>query len=183
VTRVVVAATLVVLISLGANARSVQTGKPVEYEVKAAFLYNFSKFVKWPAAALRNRNEFTICVIGRDPFGTSLDMLLAGETVDGKRVVARRIAGATDTATCEIAFISVSEERRLKETLATLARANTLTVSDIPQFAQRGGMIEFILSGNKVRFDINLTPAERSGLTLGSDLLRVAESVKRNPED
>jgi hypothetical protein len=178
-----VAAILAALLSPGANARSVQTGKPVEYEVKAAFLYNFSKFVKWPAAALRNRAEFTICVIGRDPFGTPLDMLLAGETVDGKRVVARRISGSTDTATCEIAFISISEERRLKEILATLAKANTLTVSDIPQFAQRGGMIEFILSGNKVRFDINLTPAEKAGLMLGSDLLRVAVSVKRNPEN
>jgi hypothetical protein len=183
VKKVVVAAILAALLSLGANARSVQTGKPVEYEVKAAFLYNFSKFVKWPAATLRNRTEFTICVIGRDPFGTSLDMLLAGETVDGKKVVARRISGSADTATCEIAFISISEERRLKEILATLAKANTLTVSDIPQFAQRGGMIEFILSGNKVRFDINQTPADKAGLMLGSDLLRVAVSVKRNPED
>lgn len=179
----VVAAVLATLIFVP-HARSLQPSlqRPVEYEVKAAFLYNFSKFVKWPAAP-GNRTEFTICVLGRDPFGSLLDMILAGETVEGRRVVAQRMTTAGEAVNCQIVFISLSEEKRLKETLATLARSTTLTVSEIPQFAQRGGMIEFILSGNKVRFDINLTPAERTGLMLGSDLLRVAASVKRNPGD
>jgi hypothetical protein len=180
VKHAVVAAVVAALIFVP-NAQSLQT-RPVEYEVKAAFLYNFSKFVKWPAAP-GNRAEFTICVLGRDPFGASLDMILAGETVDGRRVIAQRMTTAAEAVNCQIVFISLSEEKRLRETLATLARNTTLTVSEIPQFAQRGGMIEFILSGNKVRFDINLTPAVRVGLMLGSDLLRVAARVKRNPGD
>lgn len=161
------------------DLHSVQLAKPAEYEVKAAFLYNFGKFVKWPAGG--NRSDFRICVLGEDPFGTTLDSILEGETVDGKRVAARRISVPGDAASCQIVFISSSEEKRLKAILEVLGRTNALTVSEIPQFTQRGGMIGFLLAGGKVRFEVNLVPAEGAGLTLSSDLLRVATSVKRNP--
>ena len=160
---------------------SVQRARPAEYEVKAAFLYNFGKFVTWPGA--RNRSEFRICVLGQDPFGATLNSIIAGETVEGKAVAARRISSPTDSATFQIIFISLSEEKRLKGILDVIGKTSALTVSEIPQFTQRGGMIGFILDEGKVRFEVNLTPGDGAGLMFSSELLRVAASVKRNPGD
>jgi hypothetical protein len=158
---------------------SVQRARPAEYDVKAAFLYNFGKFVRWPAG--RTRSDFRICVLGQDPFGLTLDSVIAGETVDGKTVVARRIATAADSANCQIVFISMSEEKRLRDILDVVGKTGALTVSEITDFTLRGGMIGFVLSDGRVRFEVNLTPADGAGLMFSSELLRVAYSVKRNP--
>lgn len=167
------------LCSVFAAAHPIQSAKPAEYDVKAAFLYNFGKFVRWPSS--RNRNEFRICVLGQDPFGATLDSIISGETVDGKTVAARRIAAPVDSAGCQIVFISLSEENRLKEILDVAGKAGVLTVSEIPRFTQRGGMIGFVLAAGRVRFEVNLAPADSAGLMFSSELLRVASSVKRNP--
>ena len=159
---------------------SVQRPKPAEYEVKAAFLYNFGKFVTWPPAGL-SRNEFRICILGQDPFGATLDSIIAGETVEGRTVTVRRISTPSDSSSCQIVFISLSEDKRLKGILDVVGKTSALTVSEIPQFTQRGGMIGFILDGSKVRFEVNLTPGDGAGLMFSSELLRVAASVKRNP--
>jgi hypothetical protein len=161
------------------SLRALQTPKPVEYEVKAAFLYNFSKFVRWPAASLQGRDNFAICILGMDPFGAVLDSILAGESVDGRTVHARRISEAREAVACQILFISVSEEKRLKEILVALGKSSTLTVSELSQFVDRGGMIQFLVEDNKVRFRVNLAPAQQAGLMLSSDLLRVAAGIKR----
>jgi hypothetical protein len=156
-----------------------QGPKPAEYDIKAAFLYNFGKFLRWPAS--RNQNEFRICILGQDPFGPVLDSLIAGETIDGKTVEVRRIAASADLMTCRIVFISQSEERRLKAILEAAGKSGALTVSEIPQFIQRGGMIGLVLADGKVRFEVNLTPVDAAGLVLSSELLRVAKSVNRYP--
>lgn len=157
-----------------------QQPSPTEYEVKAAYLYNFGKFVEWPAEAVAVDDSFPICVLGRDPFGASFDATVAGESINGKKVVVRRIAKAQDALACRILFISNSEESQLKEIMAALDKASVLTVSDIPQFARRGGMIQFVVEANRVRFEVNLTMADRAGLILSSELLKVAISIKRN---
>jgi len=92
-------------------------------------------------------------------------------------VIARRLATPQEAGTCRIVFISVSKIRQLKETPAALERSSELTVSDIPQFAQRGSAIQFVLAENRVRFEINLTIAQSAGLELSSDLLEVAIAV------
>lgn len=154
-----------------------------EYEVKATYLYNFGRFVHWSAAASLAKNEsFPICVIGQDPFGTALDTILSGETIDGRPVVAKRVSKPQDALNCRILYISLSETARLKETLAGLDKAGVLTVSDIPQFSERGGMIQFVLVGNKIRFEVNLTSAQDAGLTMSSDLLKVATAVRKFPQ-
>ena len=158
---------------------SLQRARPGEYEVKATFLYNFGKFVTWPAAS-RNRSDFRICILGADPFGVTLDSIVAGEKVEGRAVAARRIAKSEESAGCHIVFIGTSEEKRLKDILEVVGRAGALTVSEIPQFTQRGGMIGFVLADGRVRFEVNMTPAERAGLTFSSELLRVATKVQRN---
>jgi YfiR/HmsC-like len=154
--------------------------RPTEYQVKAVYLFNFSRFVGWPPQAPSTPpDSFPICVLGKDPFGPALDAALAGENISGKSVVARRVAQPQDAAACRVVYISTSEEGRLKDVLAALDKTGVLTVSDIPRFSQRGGMIQFVLQGDRVRFEVNLTSATEAGLTLSSDLLKVAAAVRR----
>ena len=155
-----------------------QQAKVNEFQVKAAYLYNFGRFVEWPAPD--NNEAFEICVLGADPFGQTLDATLARETIDGKTVAAKRISKPQDVDSCRIVFISSSEEGHLKEVLAALDKASVLTVSDIPRFSERGGMIGFILDGNRVRFDVNLASAQGARLTLSSELLKVATNVRKD---
>lgn len=148
--------------------------------MKATYLYNFARFTEWPAGAAANGDSFAICILGRDPFGGALDSTLAGETIDGKPVLAKRISQPQESAGCRIVFISGSEEARLKEILAAIDKSSVLTVSDMPQFSRRGGMIQFVLEGSRVRFEVNLTNAQNAGLTLSSELLKVSVAVRRN---
>lgn len=152
---------------------------PTEYQVKAAYLYNFAKFVEWPPQVMSSDSSFNICVLGRDPFDSTFGTAIAGESIKGKNVVVKRIPRAQDGAGCHILFISSSEDARLKEILAVLDKTSVLTVSDMPQFTRRGGMIQFVTEANRVRFEVNLTSAERTGLMLSSQLLKVAIGVRR----
>jgi len=166
----------------GAGSLTAQPPKPSQYQVKAAYLLNFGKFVEWPAKPGTASDEpFHICVLGKDPFGTSLDAALAGETINRAPLAARRIAKPQDAAACRILFISTSEQESLKSVLQSLEKIPVLTVSDIAQFVRQGGMIQFVFSGNRVRFDVNLVAARAAGLNLSSELLKVALSVKRTP--
>jgi hypothetical protein len=156
-----------------------QAPKPSEFQVKAAYIYNFGKFVRWPANSPASQdNSFAICVLGDDPFGSVLQSALAGETLGGRPVSVKRIAKAQDAKGCRILSIAAREEGRLRGILGALDQASVLTVSDIPDFAKHGGMIEFVLDGGKVRFEINRRIAEDSGLTLPSELLKVALAVR-----
>jgi hypothetical protein len=150
-----------------------------QYEVEAAYLFNFAKFVTWPSSSLAERARFNICVLGEDPFGASLDRIIAGETIGGKPVVDKRISSAEEAAGCSILYISSSEEGRLSRVLTAVKDEPVLTVSDISNFTERGGIIQFILRDNRVRFEVNLLPAQRDHLALSSELLKVAASVKR----
>jgi hypothetical protein len=158
-----------------------QPPKPLDFEVKATYLLNFGRFATWPSGAPANgRDGFAVCVIGRDPFGSALDKTVAGESIDGKAVVVRRITDAQAAGDCRILFVSASEEARLPIILPAAAKAAVLTVSDIPRFTDRGGMIEFVPQDRKVRFRVNAASVEQAGLTLSSELLRVATAVIRS---
>ena len=152
-----------------------------EYEIKAAYLYTFGRFVEWPARSPRREaRTFDICVLGVDPFGSVLDSTVKNVMMQGRSVVARRIAAPADAGGCHILFISASEERQVATIVGALARADVLTVSDMPQFVGRGGMIQFVNAGSRVRFEISLPPAQDAGLTLSSELLRVASVVRKD---
>ena len=97
-------------------------------------------------------------------------------------MVAKRVTKLQDAAECRVLYISASEDARLKEILAGLEKTGLLTVSDIPQFSQRGGIIQFVIVANKVRFEVNLSSAQDAGLTLSSDLLKVAVAVRKSPQ-
>lgn len=156
-----------------------QRSSPSEYEVKAAYLYNFGKFVQWPAAVNSTDDAFTICVLGRDPFGATLDSTTSGESINAKKIVIKRIPNAQDAQGCRILFISSSEEGRLREILRALGSTSVLTVSELPHFTRDGGMVQFVMEANRVRFEVNLTVAESASLVLSSQLLKVATAVRR----
>jgi hypothetical protein len=167
---------LVLSFALGA-----QTTKPTEYEVQAAYISNFARFAQWPGRAPAAGEPFYVCVLGQDPFGPTLDAALKSETIGNAPMAAKRIAAPDEAAGCRIVFIDESKQAQLKTTLATLSSMNVLTVSDMSDFTKRGGMIQFVLDGNRVRFEINLSAAQRAGVTLSSELLRVAVAVRRDP--
>ena len=158
-----------------------QQPKVSEYQVKATYLYNFGRFVHWsPNATATKGDSFSICVLGQDPFGPTLDSTLVGETLDGKPLAVKRISTPREAGECRILFVSLTEEHHLKEILAATDQAGVLTVSDIPGFSRRGGMIQFVMEGDRVRFEINLATAESAKLVLSSELLKVAAAVRRN---
>jgi hypothetical protein len=166
---------------MGVPCLGAQGSRPTDYDVKAAYLYNFGRFVEWPAGVAAGSDSFTVCVLGQDPFGPALDATLAGETIGGKRAAAKRISSPQEAATCQILFLSSTEENRLDQVIGVLRKEAVLTVSDMPKFSQRGGMIQFVLEGKKVRFEVNLSAVQQAGLSLSSELLKVAIAVRRSP--
>lgn len=157
-----------------------QTSKPTEYDVKAAYLLNFGKFVRQAGGQAR-RTSFDICLLGHDPMGQTIDELAANQTIDNLPLHVRRIPDVTQTKDCTILFISADEDDHLREDLAILSSSDVLTVSDAPDFLDRGGMIQFLLIQNHVRFAVNLNAVNRAHLFLSSELLRVASSVIGKP--
>ena len=154
--------------------------RPREYQVKAAYLYGFGRFVEWPSAApVSADGSFVLCVLGDDPFGSLLDQAADGGQVKNQPVSVRRIERAEDGGACDTLFVSASEQPRLPRILAVLGHRPVLTVGDSPEFAQRGGMIGFSVEGSRVRFTVNLAAAQEAGLMLQSELLRVALTVLR----
>ncbi len=147
-----------------------------EYEVKAAFLYKFASFVEWPSES--GNEPLCIAVVGQDPFGASLDDVVKGKSINGRGFLIKRFKPGEDTTGCHIVFISTSERSRVRSILDRLHGVSALTVSDIPGFCQAGGIINFELVDQKVRFEINPQAADRARLKLSSKLLSVAKIVR-----
>ena len=165
------------LACLGAAAvEPLESPRPTEYEVKAAFLYNFAKFVEWPQAAFdRLRAPLALCIFGADPFGGELDLAVRRKTAQGRPVVVRRLAGLGELAPCHVLFVGSAERERFAEVLDAVAGKSVLTVGEDDDFARAGGMISFVVRGTRVRFSIDVGAAERVGLRLSSRLLDLAE--------
>jgi hypothetical protein len=151
------------------------------YDVEAAYLYNFGKFIQWPSTTDANSPPFSICILGQDNLGNKLDDIVAGETIQGRRIVASHVSSVEAADQCQIVFIGRSEEARLGKDLEVLGKKPVLTVSSVPGFLERGGIIQFVIQNNKVRFAVNLPAARQAGLALSSELLKVAVSVTTNP--
>jgi hypothetical protein len=154
---------------------AVQGQRASEYQVKALFLFNFAQFVDWqPAAA---QTPLLIGILGDDPFGTFLDETVRGERVGVRPIEIRRYRQRADIDTCDILFISRSENERIADILPTLRNRPILTVSDAEDFAKRGGMIQFVNDKNRIRLRINLDAAQAANVVISSKLLRLAEIV------
>ena len=149
-----------------------------EYQVKAAFLFNFAQFVEWPPGAYADTNApFCIGILGDDPFGKALEQTIQGENIEGHKMVVQRSHQVADLANCQMIFVSKSEKSRVTEILAALGSRPVLTVGEVPGFARGGGGINFFLEGAKVRFEINPDVAQTEGLKISSQLLSLGKLV------
>jgi hypothetical protein len=157
-----------------------QRGRPTKYQIEAVYLYQFGNFIQWPAQQGGDQS-FEICVLGRDPFGKTLDNTIAGEKIGNEPLKADRIVDLNDVKHCRILYISPSEDSRLDVILAKVGSVSVLTVSDVPDFESHGGMIQFIVEDNRVRFEIDVAVARKVGLNISSELLKVAAAVRGAP--
>jgi hypothetical protein len=172
---------LAMLATASFSLRSQPLAAP-EYQLKAAFLFNFMQFVQWPASAFADgagpmASPMIIAVLGEDPFGEQLDQLVRGEKIRGRAIVVQRHARIEDVGPCQLLYINESDQRKLKDILAKLVQQPVLTVSDAPDFTHHGGMINFVTQDNRVRLLINVDAATAAQLTLSSKLLRPAQIV------
>jgi YfiR/HmsC-like len=156
-----------------------QAREASEYQIKAAFLYNFAKFIEWPPEKSRGADHpMKICIVGDDPFGSVLDESIKDKTIGGRRLVVQRLKMGQNVKDCQVAFISSSEKTHARTFLEGLKGASVLTVGDTEGFAALGGVINFTMEENRVRFEINVDAAERAHLKISSKLLSLARIVK-----
>lgn len=176
--------TLIILMFIEAShAPIAQAQATNEYQVKAAFLYNFAKFIEWaPEAFADERAPLPLCVIGEDPFGSALDQTINGKTVNGHPLLVKRLKWGENLRDCKILFISSSERKRLAPILESVKGAGGLTVSEMDGFARLGGVINFIVKDHKIGFEINVSAAERAPLKVSSKLLALAKVIKDDPQ-
>jgi YfiR/HmsC-like len=152
-----------------------------EYQVKAAYLFNFLKFVEWPEDAFTDPlAPFVIGVVGEDPFGNALPQVVVGKTVQGRDLVIRIYRAGEDLRGAHILFISASERKRLPMILSGLRGSSVLTVSDSAGFLDAGGMIQFLNENGRVRFAINVNETGRARVKISSKLLSLARVAAGN---
>jgi len=145
-----------------------------ESDVEAAYLFNFGKFMR---TTNHPGTAFKIGILGTNPFGSKLVQLTAQEMIDGRPMKVVEIAKPEDARTCDILFVDESDRARMERDLEQLGNASVLTVSTSPDFLKEGGMIQFVVQQNRVRFAVNLDAATRAHIQLSSELLKVAVSV------
>ncbi|MGH9750575.1 MAG: YfiR family protein [Candidatus Polarisedimenticolia bacterium] len=159
----------------GTGAGILPAAPATEYEVKAAYLYYLATFIEWPEGVFASADEpFSVCVLGEDPFGPVLDAILTGKTVHARRLAVRRLASLPAEGRCHLLFISTSEQKRLPRILDGLQDAGVLTVGEMRRFVERGGHVVLRLEERRVRFSINLQAAQRAGLRISAQLLKLA---------
>jgi hypothetical protein len=157
---------------------------PTEYQVKAVFVFNFSRFLEWSPQSFTAPNApFVIGILGNDPFGARLDEAVRGEQIDQHPLLVRRFRSLDEIGDCRILYIDRSESARLQQILAALDHRSTLTVSDLDDSSQRGVMVQFATENNRIRLRINVESARAAGLTISSKLLRSAEIVGAHNEN
>ncbi len=157
-------------------ARAQETLEP---DVKATFLYNFTRFIEWPGLAPVSA-PFRVCVVADATMEQAIKRTLEGEVVNGRPLEMAQPQTPQDAEGCQILYVGRSEQQRAAPLLAAVRDRPVLTVGDSPTFTQHGGAIQFVLVQNRVRFDINLPSAQRANLKLSANLLRVARNVEPN---
>ena len=167
------------LIALAPEPASAQSGPSREYQIKAAFLFHFAQFVSWPPDAFSDeRAPFVVGVLGDDPFGETLDRMVAGEKIAQRELKIERYGDPAAIGICQILFVSRSELDRLDSILEALAGRHILTVGEMDGFTDRSGIIRFVVDDDKIQLEINAVAATEAKLTISSKLLRLAQVVQ-----
>ena len=174
--RIFVSITLVSL--LGATNAAQQADVSLETNVKAAFVFQFSRYVDWPERAFSSRSDpFRVCTIAEPEFTRALDKVLAGETAAGRRMTRSSPESAQEARQCQILYIARDDWPRGQSLIAAVQNSPVLTIGDAPEFLISGGQILLVRDENRIRFDVNLTAVQMSGVNLRSQLLRIARKV------
>jgi hypothetical protein len=151
-----------------------------EYQLKAAFLYNFTKFVEWSSPSLATPGSpITIGVFGTNPFGEELENIVRNRKVNGHGIIVKRVQTVAGVRGVHLLFVPASEDARLLEVRESLQDSNTVTVGESDAFARSGGMITFVIDGDRVRFDINIAAANASSVKLSAQLQKLARSIRK----
>jgi phosphatidylserine decarboxylase len=166
-----------ILLSLLLTTAALAGAVEGEYQVKAAMLYNFAKFVEWPADSFSRDNHITFCIAGKSPLSGTIQQM-QGKQVKGRTVSIRQIARPEEVDGCQILFIAPSDTLRMNAYLQQASRSSILTVSDQERFAASGGMIGFYEEESKIRFEINQEAAQKRRLQISSHLLNLARRVR-----
>ena len=171
---------MVILVGALASAGVPGTGSEglSEYQVKAAFLLNFARFVEWPPSRNGTNQPLAIGIFGRNPFGDALDQVVNGKTINGRSLVIRRVSDPAGLQSCNLVFFPASETCRFREAAATLANVSVLTVGESDDFAALGGMINFLVKDGRVLFEVNPAAVSRARLKISSKVLQLAIIVK-----
>ncbi len=158
---------------------AVRAQPSLEYNVKAALLLNFARFIEWPERAFADaRAPVVICVFARNPFGDALDRVVDGESAGGRSVTAREVHGPSDSAGCHLLFVPAGTEPRAVTTIQQ-SGPYTVTVGESPRFEKIGGAVNLVLESGRVRFNVNLQPVEARGVRISARMLHLASRVDR----
>lgn len=172
-------AAFAVIAALAGWAAAAQTPVSKEYQIKAAFIYNFTKFIEWPAGCFDEATPIVVVVLGKNPFGDELEKIVRGRTVNGHPLVVRYISDLDGSQPApgrfHVLFVAPGREGRLK----LAAGSGILTIGESDAFAAAGGIITFTVAEDRAHFEINLQAAEASGLKLSAQLLKLASAVRR----
>lgn len=177
-TRVLVAAVSMLLASMARPDPAAARVQASEADVKAAFLYNFTKYIEWPSGAFANATDpFRVCVLADEDFTRTVETFMTGEAVQTRqvRVIVPRLS---DLPRCHILFVGRQAAGRERSALAATAGRPVLTVGETPQFLEQGGVVLFHVEDRRVRFDLHLEAASQAGLAVSSKLVRVAHHVR-----
>ena len=174
---------IALMLSVPLVCGSAQPEELTEYQVKAAFIYNFAKFVEWPAEAFADGNApLRVCVLGENPFGQELMRVVNGKKIGNHELLVSNFAEPQMAKGCHVLFVSSSERGRIAQVLEAMRRANVLTVGEHGDFLRHGGIIRFVLDEGKVRFEVNLSASEKARVKISSKLLTLARAVYSYPD-
>jgi YfiR/HmsC-like len=173
--------------ALGSRAEGVDSSDSSEYLIKAGFIYNFAKLVEWPTSSFAQPDSpIVIGILGEDPFGATLDRIVADKKINGRGFAVKRLKWSKDfrdLKDCNILFVSASEKEHIDSVVDAMKWLPILTIGDAPGFARRGGIMNFTLEDNKVRFEVNVEAAKHADLTISSRLLTLARIVQQVAAD
>jgi hypothetical protein len=173
--------------ALGSHAEVLDSSDSSEYLIKAGFIYNFAKLVEWPTISFAQPDSpIVIGILGEDPFGATLDKIVADKKINGRGLAVKRVKWSRDLKDlkdCNILFVSASEKEHIESVIDAMKGLPILTIGDAPGFAKRGGVMNFVLEDNKVRFEVNVEAAKHADLTISSRLLTLAKIVQQVAAD
>jgi hypothetical protein len=155
-------------------------GQVNEYQVKAFFLSNFTRYVEWPAQSFHSpQDPIVICVLGQNPFAGALEEATRGKLVEGRALLVRQVSEIQPPCRCHVLFVSAPERKRFRSTAGVIKGSGVLTVGEMQGFLGDGGVVNFKVEEGKVRFEINMEAAGEERLHISSKLLRLAQIARK----